>query len=58
MTIGGTDGQEFLGYNIPSVPISWPGRYSHSPIEVMDFRDMNNLVKLLKAIMRDKNKIY
>jgi putative aminopeptidase FrvX len=58
MTAGGTDGQGFLSYDIPSVPISWPGRYSHSPIEVMDFRDMNNLVKLIKAIMLDKNKIY
>ena len=39
MTSGGTDGQPFLSYGIPSVPISWPGRYSHSPIEIMDLRD-------------------
>src|SRR5665647_321362 len=58
MTAGGTDGQEFLTYDIPSVPLSWPGRYSHSPIEVMDFRDMVNLIKLIKAIMFDKNKTY
>lgn len=54
MTAGGTDGQGFLSNGIPSVPLSWPGRYSHSPIEVMDFNDMNSLVQLIKSIMLDK----
>ena len=58
MTAGGTDGLGFLKYDIPSVPLSWPGRYSHSPVEMMDFRDMNNLVLLVKAIISDKKKIY
>ena len=53
MTSGGTDGQPFLSYGIPSVPISWPGRYSHSPIEIMDLRDMGNLVKLIQAVIED-----
>ena len=53
MTSGGTDGQPFLSYGIPSVPISWPGRYSHSPIEIMDLRDMNSLVKLIQAVIED-----
>tara|TARA_R110002111_G_scaffold79777_8_gene126509 strand:- start:5735 stop:7864 length:2130 start_codon:yes stop_codon:yes gene_type:complete len=53
MTVGGTDGQAFLGYDIPSIPLSWPGRYSHSPIEVMDYRDMNNLVSLIKALLKE-----
>lgn len=53
MTLGGTDGQAFLGYGIPSIPLSWPGRYSHSPIEVMDYRDMNNLVSLIKALLKE-----
>jgi putative aminopeptidase FrvX len=53
MTAGGTDGQPFLGYGIPSVPLSWPGRYSHSPVEVMDFRDMKNLVSLIQAIIKE-----
>ncbi len=53
MTSGGTDGQAFLGYGIPSIPLSWPGRYSHSPVEVMDYRDMSNLVKLIQAIIHD-----
>ncbi len=58
MTAGGTDGQAFLSYGIPSVPLSWPGRYSHSPVEVMDFNDMHSLVQLVLAIMKDGNKKY
>jgi putative aminopeptidase len=58
MTAGGTDGQGFLAYDIPSVPLSWPGRYSHSPIEVMDFRDLRELVALIQTIMQDKTKEY
>lgn len=58
ITAGGTDGQAFLSYDIPSVPLSWPGRYSHSPVEIMDFRDMNNLVKLVQAIINDTEKTY
>ncbi len=58
MTAGGTDGQGFLSYGIPSVPLSWPGRYSHSPIEVMDLNDLQSLVHLIQAIILDKNKQY
>ena len=58
MTAGGTDGQGFLSYGIPSVPLSWPGRYSHSPIEVMDFHDLQSLTQLVKAIMMDSGKKY
>ncbi|WP_201980515.1 M28 family peptidase [Hymenobacter rubidus] len=52
MTVGGTDGLEFMNYGIPSVPLSWPGRYSHSPVEVLDFRDMDSLVRLLGALLQ------
>ncbi len=51
MTSGATDGQPFLAYGIPSLPISWPGRYSHSPIEVLDLRDLEALVDLIAAIV-------
>ncbi len=54
MTAGGTDGLGFLSYDIPSVPLSWPGRYSHSPVEIMDFRDMHALISLVRAIATDK----
>ncbi|MDE3234562.1 MAG: M28 family peptidase [Bacteroidota bacterium] len=55
MTVGGTDGQGFLSNGIPSIPLSWPGRYSHSPVEVMDFNDMKSLVQLIRAIMFDRS---
>ncbi len=53
MTHGGTDGQPFLAYGVPSVPISWPGRYSHSPVEVLDLRDLEALVDLVVALATD-----
>jgi putative aminopeptidase FrvX len=55
MTAGGTDGQGFLKYDIPSVPLSWPGRYSHSPVEILDFRDLNSLIHLIQTIIADGN---
>jgi putative aminopeptidase FrvX len=53
MTHGGTDGQPFLAYGGRSVPLSWPGRYSHSPIEVMDLRDLEALVDLIVALVEE-----
>ncbi|QKG56805.1 M28 family peptidase [Hymenobacter sp. BRD128] len=53
MTVGGTDGLEFMNYGIPSVPLSWPGRYSHSPVEVLDYRDIASLVRLLGALQTE-----
>ena len=50
MTSGGTDGQPWLAKGIPSVPISWPGRYSHSPIEILDLRDLDSLVRIVVAL--------
>ena len=55
MTVGGTDGMEFMNYGIPSVPLSWPGRYSHSPVEVLDYRDMDSLVRLLQALVQPES---
>ncbi|MGI4738362.1 MAG: M20/M25/M40 family metallo-hydrolase [Janthinobacterium lividum] len=52
MTVGGTDGLEFMNYGIPSVPLSWPGRYSHSPVEVLDYRDLGSLVRLVGALLQ------
>ena len=35
-TNGGTDGSDFVRYGALHVSLSWPGRYSHSPVEVLD----------------------
>ena len=50
MTSGGTDGQPFMVNDTVDVPLSWPGRNSHSPVEVGDFRDMESLIELVLRI--------
>jgi len=32
------------------VGVSWPLRYSHSPAEVIDLRDMRSLARLVTAL--------
>jgi len=49
-TNGGTDGSDFVRYGVLHVGLSWPGRYSHSPVEVLDLRDLQALERLIYAI--------
>ena len=44
---GGNDGSVFVRHDAPDLPLSWPGRYSHSAIEVIDERDHEALVDLV-----------
>jgi putative aminopeptidase FrvX len=48
-TGGATDGMAFLANGPEMLPFSWPGRYSHSPVEVADLRDLDALVDLIVA---------
>jgi putative aminopeptidase FrvX len=50
VTSGGNDGSQFSRYGSTVVPISWPGRYSHSPVEVLDSRDLDALVNLIVVL--------
>lgn len=50
LTQGGTDGSTFTYWGAPNQGLSWPGRYSHSPGEVLDLRDLDNLVRLVVAV--------
>jgi putative aminopeptidase FrvX len=50
LTQGGTDGTAFSFYGAPNVPISWPGRYSHAPGEVLDLSDLERLSALIAAL--------
>ncbi len=50
LTQGGTDGTTFTIYGVPNAGVSWPGRYSHSPAEIADLRDVLKLVELIKAL--------
>lgn len=49
MTGGSSDGLAFTANGPEMLPFSWPGRYSHSPVEVSDFRDIEALVRLVVA---------
>lgn len=48
-TGGASDGLAFLANGPEMLPFSWPGRHSHSPIEVADLRDVEALVRLVLA---------
>lgn len=50
-TNGGNDGSAFQGFGVVDIPIGWPLRYSHSPVEVIDLRDVVNLVDVIRAIV-------
>jgi putative aminopeptidase len=50
LTQGGTDGSVFTFWGAPNQGLSWPGRYSHSPGEVLDLRDLEMLTRLVAAV--------
>lgn len=49
-TNGGNDGSVFGDYGVPDVPIGWPLRYSHSPAETADLRDVVSLAEMVRAV--------
>ncbi len=53
VTGGGNDGATFLRHGAVDIPISWPLRYSHSPGEVIDTRDLDALARIVAAIARN-----
>lgn len=51
-TFGGTDGSAIQPWGPVNIGLSWPGRYSHGPAEVLDLRDVEALVRLVVAVAR------
>lgn len=49
-TFGSTDGSAIQPWGPPNVGLSWPGRYSHGPAEVLDLRDLDALIRLVAAL--------
>jgi putative aminopeptidase FrvX len=49
-TNGGNDGSVFGVYGVPDVPIGWPLRYAHSPVETIDLRDVVSLARMIIAV--------
>lgn len=56
-TGGYTDGQHFLAKGVPMLMLSVPVRYMHSPVEMIDRRDLEGLFKLLTAIARSEKEL-
>jgi putative aminopeptidase FrvX len=49
-TSGGNDGSTFAPWGVPDVAIGWPLRYSHSPAETIDLRDVAHLADIVRTI--------
>lgn len=49
-TNGGNDGSELARYGAIDVAVGWPLRYSHSPAELIDLRDIRSLVRIIAAL--------
>ncbi|HEY7897228.1 MAG TPA: M20/M25/M40 family metallo-hydrolase [Gemmatimonadaceae bacterium] len=51
-TRGSTDAVPFIARGAMGSGLSWPGRYSHSPAEVLDLNDLNTLTRLIVALAK------
>jgi putative aminopeptidase FrvX len=51
-TGGGNDGSAFVRYGSVDIALGWPLRYSHSPAEVIDTRDVDSLAHVITAIAK------
>ncbi len=52
-TRGGNDGSVFVPGGATDIPLSWPGVYSHSFIEKIHRSDLEDLTRLIVAIVKD-----
>lgn len=52
VTGGGNDGAQFVPFSSVDIALGWPLRYSHSPAEVIDTRDVDALARIIAVIAR------
>ncbi len=52
ITGGGNDGATFIPHGAVDIALGWPLRYSHSPAEVIDTRDVDALARIIEVIAR------
>jgi putative aminopeptidase FrvX len=52
VTGGGNDGSAFVRYGTIDIAMGWPLRYSHSPAEVVDTKDLDALTNAVVAVSR------
>jgi len=53
VTGGGNDGAAFTRYGSIDIALGWPLRYSHSPAEVIDTRDLDALARIVAVVARN-----
>lgn len=53
VTAGGNDGSTFVSLDTVNVPIGFPLRYAHTPVETADLRDAESAVDLIEALALD-----
>ena len=53
-TNGGNDGSELTRYGAIDEPLGWPSRYSHSPVELLDLRDIRSLARMIAAVAMER----
>jgi endoglucanase len=60
MMHGGTDASAMMQSKsgIPAVTMGVPRRYSHTPVEVFDLKDLQNLVKILVSALKKIDKDF
>lgn len=49
-TNGGNDGSELARYGAIDDALGWPSRYSHSPVELLDLRDVRSLARIIATL--------
>ena len=54
VTGGGNDGSMFTRFGVVDVALGWPLRYSHSPAEVVDTRDVHALADIVVELAKEK----
>jgi len=52
-TNGGNDGSTFTRYGAIDIPIAWPLRYSHSPVEVLEQTDLEALADVIRHLVSE-----
>ena len=54
VTGGGNDGSTFTRFGVVDVALGWPLRYSHSPAEVVDTRDVHALADIVVELAKER----
>ncbi len=48
--VGTTHGSAIAPFGASNAGLSWPGRYSHAPGEVLNLRDVEALIRIIAAL--------